>query len=96
MSTRVKHGVKIPGIYTRQNLGTGQLCLCGRVIIKAARVLGLEIGFMALGIKRRLATKWGRQRNLHSRILEAVVRAGKFFQPEAGLLPGVTELIMRC
>ena len=61
-----------------------------------ARVLGLEVGLVALGIKRRLAAVGRRERDLVASYLEHIIRRGQLFEPETGLAASVAELVMRC
>jgi hypothetical protein len=56
--------------------------------------VGLEARLVALGIEWRAAALRRCEGNLGARILEDVVRRGELLQPEAGLAPGLAELVV--
>ncbi|GGT20858.1 hypothetical protein GCM10010240_62130 [Streptomyces griseoviridis] len=63
--------------------------------LEAAGLLGLEAGFVALGVQRGTAALGGGQGDVPAGLLEAVVGSGQFLQPEAGLPAGVAEPVVR-
>src|SRR5689334_7501340 len=91
----IEDRVEIGLIDTVEANRPGELRLGGFVGIEAARQFGLEHRLVALGIERRLAALGRRERYLGAGFLEDVKGCGKLFEPEAGLLAGVAELVMR-
>src|SRR5688572_33442492 len=69
--------------------------LGGGVGLEAVGELGLEARLVALRIQRRLAALRRRQDDIRARILELVIGSSELFEPEASLLTGVAELVMR-
>src|SRR5215472_13042888 len=72
-------------------------CVCDiatRVLFELTGDVGLESRLVALGIKWRTAALGRCEGNLRARILEDVVRRGELLQPEAGLAPGIAELVV--
>ncbi|MNN68418.1 hypothetical protein D3C81_1841260 [compost metagenome] len=94
MATRVKHGIKVISVDVGQAAGVGQCLLCGQVLAEAIGLGGLSIRLIAFRVERRLATGWRNQGDVGAGVLEGVVGRGEFFQPEAGFLAGVAELIV--
>ena len=95
VSAGIKDGVEILGLHRRQDDGRGQGGLGFGVGLEPARVVGLGVGVVALGIQRRLTALGRGQHDLRARILQRVIGRRQFFQPEAGLLARVAELIVR-
>ena len=94
MTTRIEHRVESPGHHVLQLVRGGQQRLRGLVILEATGGVGLCRGVIALGVNRRLSAERRGQCDLRARVFEHVVRRSKFFQPEAGLLAGLTKLVV--
>jgi hypothetical protein len=76
--------------------GFVKLSFRSRVLLESDRKVSAELGFVALGVKRRSAALRGRERNLSPRIFENEVGRSELFEPEARLSAGVTQLIVGC
>ena len=92
----IEYRIKAVGGYARK-----YFCICesllGRLVgLEPPGVIGLRIIGIARRIKRRLPALGRSQRDLRPGILEHIIRRGKFLEPEAGLLAGVAQLVVRC
>ncbi|MCY1452344.1 hypothetical protein D9M71_692570 [compost metagenome] len=94
MATWIEDRIKVPGLHRTQHDGRSQCGLRRRVLAKAFGGLGLRVRLVALGVKRWLAALGRGQGQLCAGILEGVIGCSEFFQPEAGFLAGVTQLIV--
>ncbi|MNV69732.1 hypothetical protein D3C71_1626560 [compost metagenome] len=90
----VEHGVKVIGLHAGQQHGAGQFFLRGQIALETASGICLRISVIAFGVQRRLAAFRGCERDVCARVFEDVIRGGKFFQPETGLLTGVSQLVV--
>ena len=73
----------------------GQVLLRGVVRFEAPGRGGLCVLGVAHWIERRLAALGRGQRDQGARIMEHIVGGGELFEPEARLLAGVAELLVR-
>lgn len=90
----IEHGIEIRSLYRVQLDCRRQCRLGGRILAKALGCGGLRIGLVTFRVQRWLAPLGRGQRQLRAGILEHVIRRGEFFQPEAGFLAGITQLIV--
>jgi len=65
------------------------------VLLEPARKIGPEFGLVTLGIKRGTTPLRRGECDLSPRLLENVVGSGELLEPEAGLAPRVSELVVR-
>jgi len=79
-----------------QRHGRGQRALGIGVRLEAAGGGGLGVGLVALRVQRRLAALGRSERDVGAGVLENVIRRGELFEPEAGFLAGIAQLVMRC
>ncbi len=90
----VEHRIEVISADISQTSGIGECLLRGCIVAETVGFGGLRIRFVAFWIERRLATGWRYQRDVCASVLEGEVGGGEFFQPEAGFLAGVAELIV--
>lgn len=94
VATWIKHGIEIISANVRQEAGVGQCLLCRGVFAEAIGFGRLSVGLVAFRIQRWLTTCRRDQRHLGASVLESVIGGRELFEPEAGFLAGVAELIV--
>ncbi|MNX99245.1 hypothetical protein D3C86_1316810 [compost metagenome] len=94
MTSRVEHRIVICRSDAAQQGRRRQGGPGGGVLAKTLGGRGLRIRLIAFRVQGGLAALGRGQRQLSAGILEHVIRCGELFQPEAGFLAGVTQLIV--
>ena len=95
MAAGIEHGVEIGRLQRSQLHRGGQRRQRSAIGLEAARGIGLRRHVVALGVERRLSAQRRGQGEPGARVLEHVVRRCELFEPEAGLVAGVAELVVR-
>jgi hypothetical protein len=76
-------------------LGRVGQCLGGtRVLLEAPRIRRLKPWLIALGVERRLPALGRGERDRDACFAKDEIGCGKFFEPEPGLLAGVSQLVV--
>jgi hypothetical protein len=96
VATRIEDGIEVLLLDAVETNGLVELSFRSGILFEANGKVSAEFRFIALRIKRRPATLRGREDDLSSGVLENVVGGGEFFEPEARLSSGVTQLVVRC
>ena len=73
----------------------GELFLGGPIGFESTRVVGLKVWRVARRIERRLPALGRRKGDVGTRLFEHVIGCGKFFEPKAGFLAGIPQLVVR-
>ena len=94
VAARVEDGVEVFLLDAVKANGLVELSFRSRVLLEPERKVGAEVGFVALGVKRRSSALRRRERDLNAGVLENVVGSCELFEPEARLSSGVAQLVV--
>src|SRR5262249_32240702 len=95
VATRIKDGVEAFLLDAVKAHSLVKLSFRSGVVLEPARQVGPEFGLIALGLKRGTPPLRGGECNLSPRVFENVVGSGELLEPEAGLAPRLSELVVR-
>src|SRR5215813_12071387 len=95
VAARIEDGVEAFLLYAVKAHSLVKLSFRSGVVLEPARQVGPEFGLVTLGIERGTPPLRGGECNFSSGVLENVVGSGELLEPEAGLAPRVSELVMR-
>jgi len=94
MTTGVEDGIVVFLLDAIEAHRPAELGVGVGILLKPTGDVGLEARLVALGLERRVPALGRCEGYLGAGILEDIVRRRQFLQPEAGLAPGVAELVV--
>jgi hypothetical protein len=93
VAARIEDGVEVLLPDAVEAKGLVELGFRGGVLLEPNGKVGAEFRFVALGVKQRSAALRGGECDLNTGVLENVIGSSEFFEPEARLSSGVTQLV---